>query len=327
MVGSILSLSNQNKVKHVVGLRKPTRKARHNVLGVSLLDDARLGKNVRKPISGSKCLDHNGQASQGTVDGLQMLTHRGSQVNRGMLATVGIAIILVVKLEVVSHSHCTVGRWPYQIRIRVRINQHQHKGAAGRRLLEGTQLLANHLGLLLCHPSSNAFPLEVSTGVSIQPTQLRHSVFESLLEVSQCHTFAIGLMLESCLHPSQILLALVLKLVHVETELYRNAVHCEKFWERGLGLRVVSKAQGTKTQRESGPRTSTTIGEQQRKTQVENKRTKRLFISIFGSEKLSVLRACAAFAREAPVCLDQVVVNLAFLNWEPDVVPHGRQPL
>lgn len=250
MVGSILSLSNQNKVKHVVGLRKPTRKARHNVLGIALLDDARLGKNVRKPISRSKCLDHNGQTSQGTVDGLQMLTHSGSQVNRGMLATVGIAIILVVKLDVVSHTQCTFGRWPYQIRIRVRINQHQHKGAAGRRLLEGTQLLVNHLGLLLCHPSSNPFPLEVSTGVSIQPAQLRHSVIESLLKVSQCHTFAIGVMLESCLHPSQILLALVLKLVHVETELYRNAVHCEKFWERGLGLRVVSKAQGTKTQRE-----------------------------------------------------------------------------
>jgi len=102
MVGSILALSNQHKVKHVISLRKPARKARHNVLGVSLPDDARLGKNVGKPVARSKCLDHNGQTSEDTVDGLQMLTHRGSQVNRGTLATVGsiVAIILVVELEV-----------------------------------------------------------------------------------------------------------------------------------------------------------------------------------------------------------------------------------
>lgn len=172
VVGSILSLSNQHKVKHVIGLRKPARKARHNVLGIPLLDDARLGENVGKSITRSKSLDHNGQTSQGTVDGLQMLTHRGSQVNRGMLAAVGIAIILVVELEVVSNS-TTGPRYifnverSYQIRIRVRVNQHQHKGAAGRRLLEGTQLLVNYLGLLLCRPSSNPLALEVSTGISI----------------------------------------------------------------------------------------------------------------------------------------------------------------
>lgn len=99
-----------------------------------------------------------------------------------------------------------------------------------------------------------------------------------------------GLALESYLHPSQVLLALVLKLVQVETELYRNAVHCKVFWERGPGFRAVSKTQGMKTQRELDlGHTTTTMGEQQRKTEVANKWTRRLFISIFGPERPSFL--------------------------------------
>jgi hypothetical protein len=52
----------------------------------------------------------------------------------------------------------------------------------------------------------------------------------------------------------------------------------------------------------------------------------RLLISVFRPEQPTFLGACAAFGK-ASVCLDRrVVVNLALLNWEPDVVPHGQQP-
>jgi hypothetical protein len=157
----------------------------------------------------------------------------------------------------VSHIHHSTnvqlpGWGPYQIRIRVRVNQHQHKRAAGRRVLKDTQLLVNYLGLLLCHPSGNPLALEVSTGISIQPRQLRHPIIESLHKVSQCHTVAIGRVLESYLHPSQVLFALALKLVQIDPELYRNAVHCGIGWERRLDFRVVLTAHETQTRRELG---------------------------------------------------------------------------
>lgn len=161
---------------------------------------------------------------------------------------------------------------PYQIRIRVRINQHQHKGAAGRRLLEGTQLLVNYLGLFLSHPSGNPLALEVSTGISIQLRQLRHSVIKCLLKVSQCHTFAIGLALESYLHPSQILLALVLKLVQVEAEVYRNAVHFE-ILGAGAGFSGGVKDTRDENTKGAGPRTyNHDNGRAAKKKQVETKR-------------------------------------------------------
>lgn len=133
MIRTIFPLPNQDKVKHIVGLRKAACKPRQKLLRLLWSGDTHLCQEICQTLARGKRLGHDRQHSQSRVNRLQVLAHRGLEIESRPFAALGRVIGIVLAVELMRRPLIPKRRKATartnQIGVGISIDQHEHKRA------------------------------------------------------------------------------------------------------------------------------------------------------------------------------------------------------